>query len=101
MGDSKEKDHKETPSPRSMNELMNLIMKLNDKIRQKILSGDKKKDEKEPDKMEVVIIIVNAVEKKNRPVKASRSEKPKAPKDDWIQGLCEEIERDASPRRNS
>jgi len=101
MGDSKEKEQKDTPSSRSMNELMNLIMKLNDQIRQKILTGDKKKDEKDPDKMEVVIIIVNAVEKKNRPVKPSKSEKSKAPKDDWIQGLCEEIEREASPRRNS
>ena len=74
MSDSRGKDRKETPSPRSMNELMNLIMKLNDKIRQKILLGGKKKDEKDPDKMEVVIIIVNALEKKTRPVKTSRSE---------------------------
>ena len=84
-----------------MNELMDLIMKLNDKIRQKILLGGKKKDDKDPEKMEVVIIIVNALEKKTRPVKTTRPEKTKTPKDDWIQHLCEEIEREAPPRRNS
>lgn len=101
MGYSNEKDGKENPSSRSMNELMNLIMKLNDKIRQKIVPGGKKKDEKESEKMEVVIIIVNAVEEKTRPVKPSRSEKARAPKADWIQDLCKEIERGISPRGNS
>jgi hypothetical protein len=49
--------------------------------------------------MDVVIIIMSDQEEKPRPVKTSRPAKPELLKDDWIQGLCAEIERRPCPRK--
>jgi hypothetical protein len=93
----KEPSRKKPPSTKSLNELMNLLMKLNAKLREKISPAQRK--EKGPGKTDVVIIIMSAQEGKSRPVRASRSTKPDIPKSDWIQDLCEEIERGACTRK--
>ena len=94
----KEPSRKKVPSDKSLNELMNLLMKLNAKLKEKILPPNKKK-ENGPGKMDVVIIIMSDQEERPRPVKTSRPAKPELLKDDWIQDLCEEIERRPCPRK--
>ena len=89
---------KESPSAKSLNELMNLLMKLNAKLREKIAPA-RAKNENGPGKTtDVVIIIMSAQEDKSRPAKTSRPGKPEPLKSDWIQDLCEEIERGPSTR---
>jgi len=83
---------KRAPSPKSLNELMNLLIKLNAKLREKISPAMGKK-ENGPEKMDVVIIILSSQAEKARSAKTSRPAKPELMKGDWIQGLCEDIER--------
>jgi len=87
----KEPAEKKDSSTKSMNELMNLLMKLNAKLREKI-SPSKKKDTA-PGKMDVVIIIMTNPEEKPKTGKTTRQSKPESLKGEWIQDLCEEIER--------
>ena len=94
----KEPSRKKVPSDKSIDELMSLLMKLNAKLKEKILSPNQKK-ENGPGKMDVVIIIMSDQEEKPRPVKTSRLAKPETLKDDWTQDLCEEIERRPCPRK--
>jgi hypothetical protein len=98
MEQFKEPSRKKPPSTKSLNELMNLLMKLNAKLREKI-SPPAKREENEPGKTDVVIIIMSAQEEKSGSAKTSRRAKPESPKSDWIQGLCEEIERGACTRK--
>jgi len=93
----KEPSRKNSPSNKSLKELMDLLMKLNAKLREKISPAPTKK-ENGPGKTDVVIIIMSAQEEKSRPPKASRPAKPEPLKSDWIQDLCEEIERGPSTR---
>ncbi len=98
----KEPSRKREPSDKSIDELMNLLLKLNAKLKEKILPPNKKK-ENGPGKIDVVIIIMSDQEEKPRPVRTSRAAKPE-PKpellqDDWIQDLCAEIERRPCPRK--
>ena len=79
------------PSARSVKELMDLLLKLNSKIREKI-SPRPPKEEKPPGNMEMVIIILN--QSSENPPKTSRPEKPKTRGNDWIDDLCEEIQRE-------
>ena len=94
----KEPSRKRVSSDKSLDELMNLLMKLNAKLKEKILSSNKKM-ENGPGKLDVVIIIMSEQEEKPRPVKTSRPAKPEPLKADWIQDLCEEIERRPCPRK--
>ena len=87
----KEPAEKKDSSTKSMNELMNLLMKLNAKLREKI-SPSKKKDTA-PGKMDVVIIIMTNPEEKPKTGKTTRQSKPESLKGEWIQDLCDEIER--------
>ncbi len=92
MGESrKDPIKKGDPAARSLRELMELLVKLNSKIREKI-SPRPRKEETPPGNMEMVIIILN--QSSENPPKASRREKPPTPGDDWIDGLCEEIQRE-------
>jgi hypothetical protein len=93
-----EPSRKKAASDKSLNELMNLLMELNAKLKEKILPPNKKK-ENGPGKMDVVIIIMSDQEERPRPVKTSRPAKPELLKDDWIQDLCAEIEQRPCPRK--
>jgi len=98
MEQFKEPSRKETPSAKSLNELMNLLMKLNAKLREKIAPARAKKEDGPGKATDVVIIIMSAQEEKSRPAKSSRLGKSEPLKSDWIHDLCEEIERGHSTR---
>ena len=99
MESFKEPCRKKSPSTKSLNELMNLLMKLNAKLREKIAPA-RERNENGPGKTtDVVIIIMSAQEEKSRPAKSSRPGKPEPLKSDWIHDLCEEIERGPSTRQ--
>ena len=87
----KEPTEKKDSSTKSLNELMNLLMKLNAKLREEI-SPSKKKNIA-PGKMDLVIIIMTNQEEKPRTTKTTRQSKPESLKGEWIQDLCDEIER--------
>ena len=94
----KEPSRKNSPSAKSLDQLMNLLMKLNDKLREKIAPSRAKKENGSGKTTDVVIIIISAQEEKSRPAKTFRPGKPEPLKSDWIQDLCEEIERGPSTR---
>jgi len=93
MENFKETSGEKEPSAKSIHELMNLLMKLNAKLREKIPSSRKKNTG--PGKTDMVIIIMTSQEESSRSPKSPRGSKPEPPKDEWIQGLCREIERGA------
>ena len=100
MENFKESLGKKTPPAKSVNELMNLLMKLNDKLREKI-SPVRKKKENELEKTDVVIIIMSNQAERVRSSKTSRTAKTESPQRDWIQDLCQDIERGSHPRGKS
>ncbi len=91
MDHFKEPAEKKDSSTKSLNELMNLLMKLNAKLREKIAPAKKK--DSAGGKTDVVIIIVTNQEEKPKTTKPPRLSKPEAVKGEWIQDLCDEIER--------
>ena len=95
---SKEPLGKKTPSSKSLNELMELLLKLNAKVREKI-SPRGKKDEAGAENTEMVIIILNN-SSAGRP-RAPRAERAKPMKNDWIDRLCREIELGSGRRKGS
>jgi len=99
MGHSrKEPLGKKAPSAKSLNELMELLLKLNAQLREKI-SPRRKKEEPGPGNMEMVIIILNS--SSESPARASRAEKSKLSKNNWIDDLCKEIEGKSGGRKGS
>jgi len=93
MGNSsKESLGKKTPSAKSLNELMELLLKLNAKLREKI-SPIRKKEETGAENLEMVIIILNHSSENAPEPSRPEKEKPKPLKKDWVDDLCEEIER--------
>ncbi len=80
-----------------MNEIMNLILKLNDKLKERV-SPAKKAKNPEAGNTEVVIIIMTSQEEKKA---AAKPAAPKTPGSgaEWIRGLCREIEKGACSRK--
>jgi hypothetical protein len=95
MEKANESSGKKTPSSRSMKEIMNLILKLNDKLKERISPRKKTKDP-EAGETEVVIIIMTSQEEKTAARAKTPARKTEADSD-WIQGLCREIEKGACP----
>jgi len=93
----KDASKENAPSAKSLNELMNLLWKLNAELREKI-SPSKKKN-LPPEKMEVVIIIMTSQEEKGKSYRTSRSSKTDLKRDDWIHDLCQEIEQGPQSRK--
>lgn len=99
MGHSrKEPLGKKAPSAKSLNELMELLMKLNAQLREKI-PPRRKKEEPGAENMEMVIIILNSSAERSPGVPPA--EKPKLPKKNWIDDLCRAIERESRRRKGS
>ena len=98
MGSNKEPLGKKAPSAESLNELMELLLKLNAKIREKI-SPRRKKEKTNAGNMEMVIIILNS--SSENASRVPRAVRPKSPKSDWIDDLCEKIEREPGGRKGS
>ena len=92
MGESrKDPVKKGTPSARSLRELMELVLKLNAKIRERI-SPRPPRGEKPPEDTEMVIIILN--QSSENPSKTPLPQKRKTNGDEWIDDLCEEIQKE-------
>ena len=88
--------HKEL-SARSLNELVDLLLKLNSKIREKI-SPRPKEETKGAKNTEMVIIVMN--HSSGPPAKAPRPQKTKTLRDEWIEDLCGDIERGSSGQKS-
>ena len=92
---SQERAKKGDPSARSLRELMDLLLKLNSRIREKI-SPRPPKEEKPQTNTEMVIIILNQTSEKAP--KTSRPQKAKPAGGGWIDDLCDEIQRGGRKR---
>jgi hypothetical protein len=102
MKNFKEASEKEPTPSKSLNDLITLIFKLNDKIREKISPRSRAKKEAKTGQTEVVIIIMtNKDGKVSSPAQKRRPAKGALPKAEWIDDLCREIEREISPRKKS
>ncbi len=88
---SKDPVEKRDPSAKALGELMDLFLRLNSKLREKISPRPKEKGGN-GEKTEMVIIILNR--SSENPSRTPRPEKPKLPKPNWINELCEDIERE-------
>ena len=88
---SKDPVEKRDASAKALGELMDLFLKLNSKLREKI-SPHPKEEGRKAGKTEMVIIILNR--SSENPSRTPRPEKPKLPKPNWINELCEDIERE-------
>jgi hypothetical protein len=84
------------PSARSLTELVDLILKLNAKIREKI-SPRRKGETKGAKNTEMVIIILN--HSSGAPAKAPRREKARALGKNWIEDLCGDIEKEGNGQK--
>jgi hypothetical protein len=85
------------PLARSLTELVDLLLKLNSKIREKI-SPRPKGETKGAKNTEMVIIILN--NSSGAPTKAPRPPKNKTLGNDWIEELCGDIERGSSGQKS-
>ena len=101
MARSKDPSDKNTISPRSLSEIMNLLMKLNDKIREKFRPSSKDQKEGTPEKLDVVIMILSHEEGKARPERKPRSVKAEPVKGDWIERLFSDIEGEIPHRKKA
>ena len=90
----KESPEKKTPSDQSLNELMELLLKLNAQLRENV-PPRKKNQEARGDNLEMVIIIVNSSPGRKKPL---RTEKPQPLAGDWMQDLFADIERGSGGR---
>ena len=88
--------HKE-PLARSLTELVDLLLKLNSKIREKI-SPRPKEETKRAKNTEMVIIILN--HSSGISAKAPRPQKTKVLRDEWIEDLCGDIEKGSSGQKS-
>ncbi len=79
-----------------MNEIMNLILRLNDKLKERV--SPKKAKDLDAGNTEVVIIIMTSQEEK-KAASAKAVPKTSTPSSDWIRGLCREIEKGACSRK--
>ncbi|MCX5907916.1 MAG: hypothetical protein NTY64_12220 [Deltaproteobacteria bacterium] len=101
MKNFKDSSPKKTSSPKSLNDLITLILKLNEKIRGKIVPRSPAKKEAQAGQTDVVIIIMTKEEKEVPAAKKSRIAKGASPKGEWIDDLCGEIEKGMAPRKKS
>lgn len=83
---------------KALGELMDLFLKLNSRLREKIFPRPKERRGK-AEKTEMVIIILN--NSSGNPARPPRPEKPKLPKSNWINNLCEDIEREGGREKSS
>lgn len=98
MANSKESYRKNLPSSQSLNDIMKLFMKLNEKIRQKLYPTVERKKEAEPGRLDLVIMILLPEEARTRAAKRPKAPRAEAPKGEWIERLCADIEK-GSPHR--
>jgi len=99
MGQStKDPAEKREPSAKALGELMDLFLKLNSKLRERIFPRPKEEKGK-AENVEMLIIILNSSSEKYPRV--PRPGKPKLPKPGWIDELCEDIEREGGKEKST
>jgi hypothetical protein len=90
MEPSRDPFGKEDPSPQSINELLDLLLKLKAKLKEKIRPPKKK--ETGSGQTDLVIIIMTNQEEQPRSGKPIKMEKPEAPAGDWMGKMFSQIE---------
>jgi len=95
---SKDPGDKHEASAKALGELMDLFLKLNSKLREKI-SPRPKEEKRKAEKTEMVIIILNS-SSENTP-RPPRPERPKLLKPNWIDELCDDIEGEGGKEKSS
>jgi hypothetical protein len=97
MEPSQDAFEKKDASAKSLNELLNLLLKLNAKLREKIYPLKKK--ENAPGQTDVVIIIMTTQEERSRNGKLVKAEKSESPARDWMKEMFAQIEGGSVRRR--
>jgi hypothetical protein len=100
MGQSSQEAGKKGPSAKSLNELMELLLKLNAKLREKI-SPRRRKEDGGTGNTEMMIIIFNTSSEDSPRAPRVEKGKPKPLRGDWIDDLCEEIEDGSGSKKKS
>ncbi len=93
MANPKESSKNNLPSSRSLDDLMKLLMKLNEKIRQEFHSSSRRKRESAPERLDLVIMILLQEEAKIRAEKKPKAPKTKTINGQWIERLFADIEK--------
>jgi hypothetical protein len=88
---------KKDASAKSLNELLNLLLKLNARLREKIYPPKKK--ENPSGHTDVVIIIMTNKEETSRNGKVAKTDKPNPPAEDWMKEMFAQIEGGSVRRR--
>jgi hypothetical protein len=97
MEPSQDAFEKKDASAKSLNELLNLLLKLNAKLREKIYPP--KKNENTSGQTDVVIIIMTNQEERSRNGKLPKTEKSESPAGDWMEKMFSQIEGRSVRRR--
>jgi hypothetical protein len=90
---------KKDSSGKSLNELAQLLLELNAKLREKIPPPRKK--ERTPDQTDIVIIILTNREERAPKTKFSKPVKAEFPPGDWLENMFAEIEERKFKRRKN
>jgi len=94
----KDPAEKREASDKGLGELMDLFLKLNSKLRERIFPRPKEEKGK-AENVEMLIIILNSSSEKSPQI--PRPEKPKLPRPNWIDELCRDIEREGGKEKSS
>jgi hypothetical protein len=97
MEPSQDAFEKKDASAKSLNELLNLLLKLKAKLREKIYPPKEKENTSE--KTDVVIIIMTNQEERSRNQKLAKTEKSGSPAGDWMKEMFAQIEGGSVRRR--
>ena len=87
---------KNDPAAKSREDLLRLLVKLNDLLREKLGLAPKKAPA--PRQTDVTVIILTRQEEKTRPAKSAKPGRAPSPRADWMEDLFAEIEA-IPPRR--
>jgi len=80
---------------------MKLLIKLNEKIREKFYPSSGRKKEAAPGRLDLVIMILSQEEAKARPEKKNKANPSRPSSSNWIDRLCQEIENGIHHRRKA
>jgi hypothetical protein len=97
MEPSRDAFEKEDPSTKSAQELMDLLLKLNAKLKEKIRPTKRK--EAESEQTEMVIILMTNRDARPRSGRPGKTENPESRAADWMEEMFAQIEEIPARRR--